>query len=110
MSTKLLVIIATGNREKARAGLMYARNVLKHKWLDNIQVVFFGPSEKLAANDKEITWFIKEITAKCKCFACKAIAEEEGLTEKLGETGVHVEYVGSIISDAIKNGYLPMVW
>ena len=43
MCSKLLVIIATGDREEALAGLMYARNVLKNKWLNDIKVVFFRP-------------------------------------------------------------------
>jgi len=110
MVSKLLVIIATGDKEKALAGLMYARNILKNKWLDNVKVVFFGPSEKLAALDDEITWFIKDITARSDCFACKAISDKEGLSEKLEEAGVKVEYVGTIVSNAIKEGYLPMVW
>jgi hypothetical protein len=110
MGSKLLVIIATGNREKALAGLMYARNVLKNKWLDDIKVVFFGPSEKLAVLDEEILGFIKEITAERDCFACEAISDKEGVSEKLGEAGVKVEYVGTIVSDAIKEGYVPMVW
>jgi len=110
MGSKLLVIIATGDREKALAGLMYARNVLKNKWLDDIKVVFFGPSEKLAILDGEILGFIKEITAERDCFACKAISDKEGVSEKLGEAGVKVEYVGTIVSDAIKEGYVPMVW
>ena len=33
MSSKLLVIIATGSEEKAVAGLMYARNAIKNRWL-----------------------------------------------------------------------------
>ena len=110
MSSKLLVLIATGDREKAIAGLMYARNVLKNKWLDDIKVVFFGPSEKLAAFDSKVAWFIKEISDKSECFACKAISDEEGVSEKLQEAGIKVEYVGTIVSNAIKEGYLPMVW
>ena len=110
MSSKLLVIIATADREKALAGLMYARNVLKNKWLDDIKVVFFGPSEKLAAFDDEIIWFIKEITDKGDCFACKAISDKGGMSDKLREAGVEVEYVGTIVSNAIEEGYLPMVW
>jgi hypothetical protein len=110
MASKLLVVIATGDREKAIAGLMYTRNVLKNKWLDDVKVVFFGPSEKLAAHDDKVAWFIKDITARCDCFACKAISDKEGVSEKLGETGVKVEYVGTIVSNAIKDGYLPMVW
>lgn len=110
MSTKTLVIIATADREKAIAGLMYARNVLKNKWLDDVKVVFFGPSEKLAAFDDKIKWFIKEITEKGDCFACKAISDEAGVSGKLQEVGVEVEYVGTIVSNAVKEGYLPMVW
>ena len=110
MGSKLLVMIATGDREKALAGLMYTRNVLKNKWLDDIRVVFFGPSEKLAAHDDKVAWFIKEITSEVDCFACKAISDKEGVSETLGEIGVRVEYVGTIVSNAIKEGYLPMVW
>ena len=110
MGSKLLVIIATGDREKALAGLMYARNVLKNKWLDDSKLVFFGPSEKLAILDDEIVRFIKDITTMGDCFACKAISDKEGLSERLEEAGVKVEYVGTIVSNAIKEGYLPMVW
>ena len=110
MVSKLLVIIATGDREKAIAGLMYTRNVLKNKWLDHVKVVFFGPSEKLAAHDDKVAWFIKEITDKSDCFACQAISDKEGVSQKLEEAGVKVEYVGTIVSNAIKDGYLPMVW
>jgi len=110
MGSKLLVIIATGDREKAIAGLMYTRNVLKNKWLDDVKVVFFGPSEKLAAHDDKVARFIKEITDKSDCFACQAISDKQGVSEKLEEAGVKVEYVGTIVSNAIKDGYLPMVW
>jgi len=110
MASKLLVIIATGDREKAIAGLMYTRNVLKNKWLDDVKVVFFGPSEKLAAHDDKVAWYIKEITDKSDCFACQAISDKQDVSEKLAEAGVKVEYVGTIVSNAIKDGYLPMVW
>ena len=85
MGSKLLIIIATGDREKALAGLMYARNVLRYKWLDDVKVVFFGPSKKLAAHDDKVGWFIKEIVDERDCFACKAISDKEGVSEKLGE-------------------------
>jgi len=110
MGSKLLVVIATGDREKALAGLMYTRNVLRNKWLDDVKVVFFGPSEKLAAHDDKVAWFIREIIRESDCFACKAISDEEGESEKLEEAGIKVEYVGTIVSNAIKEGYLPMVW
>ena len=110
MNKKLLIIIASGDKKKAVAGLMYARNALKHKWLGDIKVVFFGPSEKLAAEDKDIQWFVKEIVDVGSCSACKAVSDEDGVSEKLQKAGVKVEYVGTVVSDAIKDGYLPMVW
>jgi len=110
MGSKLLVVIASGDRETALAGLMYARNVIKYKWLNDAKVVFFGPSEQLAANDEEVGNKAREIAALTDCFACKAISDEQNVSRNLAETGVKVEYVGDIMSNLIKEGYLPMVW
>ena len=110
MSSKLLVIIATGEKEKALAGLMYARNALKRGWLEDVKVVFFGPSERLIAEDDQVADEVKDIALIGESFACKAISDREGVSEELEGLGVKVEYVGSIVSDLIKDGYLPMVW
>ena len=105
-----MVIIGTGDRDKALAGLMYTRNVLKYKWLAHVKVVFFGPSEQLAASDARVRNMTEEVVAVTDCFACKAISDEKGVSENLAEIGVKIEYVGNIISDSIKEGYVPMVW
>ena len=110
MSSKLLVIIGTGDNDKALAGLMYTRNVLKYKWLDDVKVVFFGPSEQLAAYDDRVRNRAKEVAAMIDCFACKAISDDKGVSEKLTETGIKIEYVGTVVSNLIKEGYIPMVW
>lgn len=106
-----MVIIATGSEEKGIAGLMYARNAIKNRWLDDVKVVFFGPSEQLvAACDDGLAFFVKEIIALTSCFACKAISDEKGVSEKLAKVGIEIEYVGTVISDLIREGYIPMVW
>lgn len=110
MNSKLLVIIGSGDREKALAGLMYVRNVIKYRWLNSAKVVFFGPSEQLVANDEEVANKAREIAALTDCFACKAISDKQGVSQNLAEAGIEVEYVGDIISNLIKEGYLPMVW
>ena len=110
MSSKVLVIIGSGDKGKALAGLMYARNVLKNKWLDDVKVVFFGPSEQLAAYDNEVRKMVVDIADVSDCFACKAISDNKGVSEKLAQAGMKIEYVGTIISDLIKEGYIPMVW
>ncbi|MCW3992713.1 MAG: hypothetical protein NWE79_08375 [Candidatus Bathyarchaeota archaeon] len=91
-------------------GLMYARNALKQGWLADVKVIFFGPSERLVVQDDEVAERVKEVALVGESFACKAISDREGLSEEVEKLGVKVEYVGSIISDLIKDGYLPMVW
>ena len=111
MDSKLLVIIATGSEEKAIAGLMYTRNAIRNRWVDDVKVVFFGPSEELVATcDDKVAFFVKDIITSTTCFACKAISDEKGVSEKLAKAGIEVAYVGTVISNLIKEGYLPMVW
>jgi len=110
LSTKLLVIIATSDREKALTGLMYAGNALRRGWMEDIKVVFFGPSERLATEDEEVASRAREIAGAGGSFACKAISDREGISGDLEELGLKIEYVGTIISDLVKDGYVPMVW
>jgi len=110
MSSKLLVIIATGEREKALTGLMYARNAMRQGWLEDVKIVFFGPSERLMVQDEQVAEEVKDLALAGETFACKAISDREGVSGEVERLGVKVEYVGSIISNLIKDGYLPMVW
>ena len=110
MSSKLLIIVATGEREKAMTALMYAANAMKRNWLDDIKVVYFGPSEKLMVDDPIIRDQAQEIAEAGGSMACKYISDRDGVSEKIEELGVRVEYVGSIVSGLIKDGYTPMVW
>ncbi len=90
---------------------MYTRNAIRNRWLDNVKVVFFGPSEQLVATcDDKVAFFVKEVIALTNCFACKAISDEKGVSERLAKVGIKVAYVGTIISNLIKEGYVPMVW
>ncbi len=110
MSSKLLVIIATGENEKALTGLMYASRTLSEGWMDEVKVVFFGPSERLLVEDDFIAKTAKELSAVEKPIACKFISDRDGISEKIEALGVNVDYVGTIISDFIKDGYVPMVF
>jgi hypothetical protein len=110
MASKILVIIATGEKDKALTALMYARNALKRKWLDDVKVFFFGPSEKLMTADSEVANAVLEMVSLGESYACKAISDTEDISERISDLGVRVEYVGSIISGYIKEGYVPLVW
>ena len=89
---------------------MYAKNAIMRKWMDDVKVVYFGPSEKLMYSDSDVASAAIEIAGMGETFACKAISDKEGISEKIDEMGVKVEYVGTVISDYIKDGYVPMVW
>ena len=110
MTDKLLVIIATGDREKALTGLMYAKNAVKRGWLRDVKVVYFGPSERLMCSDTEVADAAIEVAGLGESYACKAISDRETISDRISEMGIRVEYVGSIISEYIKEDYTPMVW
>lgn len=110
MNTKLLVIIASGDREKALAGLMYTKNTIKYGWIDVVSVVFFGPSENLLVNDTDVKNSATELTGLSQPTACKFLSDRDGISKRIQEMGILVDYVGSMISDMIKEGYTPMVW
>ena len=105
-----MIIIASGEKAKALTGLMYARNAIKHGWMDEVKVVYFGPSEQLMEQDAEVADAAIEIAGMTESFACKAISDRDGISEQIDGMGVKVEYVGTIISEKIKQGFVPMVW
>ncbi len=110
MGAKVVVIISTGEEQKALTGIMYASKNLSEGWLDDVKVVFMGPSEGLLVSSDQIAKVAKELSATHKPLACKFIADNEGITEKIEALGLKVDYVGTIIADLIRDGYLPMVF
>jgi len=110
MSSKVLIIISTGEEEKALTGLTYASKTIKEGWLDEVQVLFFGPSERLLIENEEIARMAKELTAVQRPIACKFIADRDGIADEIVDLGLKVVYVGTIIAGFIKQGYIPMVF
>lgn len=110
MADKVVVIIATGEPEKALTGMMYAKNAAKHNWLEDVKVVYFGPSEKLLIENEKISKYAIEIADITETFACKFLSDEQNISEEISKKNIKVEYVGTIISDLIKDGYETMVW
>lgn len=110
LDQKLLIILSTAEKEKAITGLLYASNVLKHVWLNDVKLCFFGPFETLLAEDEEVQHWVAQLTELQIPVACKFISDSHGVSEKLGQLGIKVEYVGELVSNYIKDGYVPMVF
>ncbi|MDF1539906.1 MAG: hypothetical protein P1Q69_13495 [Candidatus Thorarchaeota archaeon] len=106
----LLVIIASGEREKVLTAIMYALNTAKYGWLGDVKVMFFGPSEKLLINDEEVGLEAQNLATQMEPIACKFLSDRDEISSKIDELGITVDYVGSKIADLVNEGYVPMVW
>ena len=112
MATKVFVLLSSGDREVAlEVGLVYLLNAAKKKWLDEVKLIIFGPSEKLAAYDAEVQEKLKELQeAGIEVMACKWCADRMNITDKLEAAGIPVVYVGSIISGLLKDGWASLTF
>ena len=111
MNDKILIIISTSDAGKARTGAMYALNALKHGWMDDVKIIFFGPAQDLLLEDVELQILIKEYQEiEEAVVACKFISNRDEKGEQLSKIGIQVEYVGEMISNYIHEGYVPMIW
>ena len=111
MNDKLAVILASGDPHVLEMGLMYARNAAKQGWMSDVKVFLFGPSEIQVATDPALRdmagTMIEEGMVPA---ACKYCSDKYSVSELLDKLGCNIEYVGAPISDAVKAGYVPMVW
>ena len=89
---------------------MYATNAMKYNWVDSIKTIFFGPAQNLMVTDPEVSKAVQQLAKQGETVACKFIADRDKLSDSTEQLGVQVEYVGTIISDLIRDGYTPMVW
>lgn len=102
-----LVILWTGaDREAAlNMAFMYAVNAPKYNWWKDVTLLIWGPSAKLLTEDKELQEEVKKMKeAGVHLKACKACADNYGISEKLEALGVTVKYMGGELSEYLKEG------
>ena len=111
MTDKVLVIISSSDAEKVRTGMMYAVNSMRQAWLSDVKLIIFGPAQALLLKDRDLqerVALFQKIAGKA--VACSYIADRDGIAVGTRALGIEVEPVGALISDYIKQGYVPMVW
>ncbi|MGC8980988.1 MAG: hypothetical protein ACP5KL_05785 [Thermoplasmata archaeon] len=112
--TKILVIITSGKNEidKAMAGMSFAYNAKVKGYLDDIRIMFFGPSEELIASEnKDIQEMLRKLSeAGMFMVACRNVSEKYQVTSRLSTLGIRVDYVGKIIADHVRDGYVPITF
>ena len=116
-SGNLVLVIQSSDPDLVFYGLLYAHRAIKNDWMDNVKVVFWGPSEQTLAGldeDSAQIELIKEIQAmggkSARIWACKACSDKYGVSEYLEELGFEVFHVGNATSYLIKLGYRVWNW
>jgi hypothetical protein len=83
---------------------MYTINALKNNWWEKVTFIVWGATTKLVSENKEIQKKIKEaLDAGVHVTACKACADQLGVTDDLEKLGIEVRYWGVPLTDILKN-------
>ena len=104
---QLLVIWSAADPDVARNMVfMYTKNSKLRSWWNQVHLVIWGPSAKLLATDENLQTEIQEVAdAGVKLEACKACADNFGVSEKLSELGIEVIYMGAPLTERLKAGW-----
>lgn len=89
----------------------YAMNSKKNGWMDEVRVILWGPTERLAVEDKTFQNLINMlIVAGVDVAACKACSDNFGVSDELEKIGVKVQYVGKLVSEMLKDGWYQLTF
>lgn len=84
--------------------LMYATNSLLRSWWNEVEVIIWGASAKLVAEDKAVQERMKlAMDAGVKFSACLACAIQFSAVEDLKAIGVDVRPMGAELTEILKN-------
>jgi hypothetical protein len=83
---------------------MYAINSMVHGWWEEVTLVVWGATAQLVNDDEHFQERIKEAQdAGVNITACKACADQLGITEKLESLGIDVQYLGIALTNLLKS-------
>lgn len=83
---------------------MYARNAKINGWWNEITVLIWGSTAKLAAESELIGLRIQELLqVGVTVVACKSCSDSLGTTNKLEQMGIDVKYLGEELTRILKS-------
>ncbi len=103
---KLHVLWTTAEKDVALNMIfMYVLNAKKNGWWKEINLIIWGPSARLVAEEPAISAEIIElIHAGIHIEACKACADTYGVSDTLSSLGIDVIYMGVTLTEYLKSG------
>jgi hypothetical protein len=101
---KLNILWTSQDKEVAlKMVFMYAHNAKKQGWWKEVQLIIWGPSARLTATDKEVQDYIKRMQdAGVVVVACRACADQYGVSQALEGLGIEVKYMGQPLTEILK--------
>ena len=102
---KLAVLWTSGDPAVAhKVCFMYTHNAKKSSWWGEVQLIVWGPSSKLLAEDKELQAAVKAMIADGVVVkACKACADSYGVSDDLAALGIEVRFMGQPLTRMLKS-------
>ncbi len=83
--------------------MMYATNSMLNRWWDEVTVVIWGATAKLTAENEMVRLKIQLAQqAGVRFSACKACADQLGVSENLAALGIELKYWGTGLTDILK--------
>lgn len=107
-NSKLFMIITSADSQVINdAALMYGTNAAKYGWMDEVVLIFWGPSQKTVLENAKLKKRVKGLigTNKLKVLACKGCSDGYGISEDLEGIGITVKYVGEDVTTMLKQGW-----
>jgi hypothetical protein len=83
---------------------MYTVNSLLKNWWEKVTLIVWGATAKLVSEDENIQKMVKKaLEAGVHISACKACADQLGVTETLEKLNIEVKYWGMPLTEILKN-------
>ncbi len=104
---KLVILWTSQDKEVAQKMVfMYAKNSKLRDWWGQVRLIIWGPSARLLATDAELQEELEELKrAGVELQACKACADQYGVSERLADLGVEVIYMGLPLTNYLKGDW-----
>ena len=84
---------------------MYTVNALKNGWWEKVTLIVWGATTKLVGENKDIQSLVRQARESgVHITACKACADQLGVTDVLDRLGIEVKYWGVPLTDLLKSG------
>jgi hypothetical protein len=98
---KLHVLWTTGEKDVAiKVVFPYLLNSKANGWWDEVNLIIWGPSAKLAAHDRQIHRELQDsLDSGITIEACQACTDSYGVTEKIRSMGIEIRYMGGPLTE-----------